>query len=403
VWNRIRHGVGWRVRKAKRSFGRTRPVQAPERLVHFAPNYKGNPYQRMLYAGLPGINARAVPVKDITEHLVAEVESGDPGLFHLHWTNPILQPAETEREARTRLDAFTLALASFTDAGGTLIWTIHNVLPHDARYIDLEVELARTILRHASRVHLLSAQTIDEAAGRYRIDPAKVDVIELSSYHGVYPSSMSRGKARSMLGIEPNDKTLLVAGYIRPYKGIDRMLDVFDKLLADDPSLRLLIAGKPLDADSMADLKARCADHPRVLSRFERIPDQELQVWYGAADVVVLPYTNVLNSAAFRLATTFGVPAVGPRMGTLTAYEGKSYVRLFNPDSTEDLRNTVRIAVADFARSPHFRKAAQQDAVAHSPDVMAAEFVRFVEPLLPSTSPVANIGTPEPEPEFDQK
>jgi len=403
VWRRVRHGVGWRVRKAKRALGRKRPVQAPVRLVHFAPNYKGNPYQRMLYAGLAGVGARAVPVKDITEHLVTEAASGKPGLFHLHWTNPILQPAEAETEARTRLDAFTRALESFTAAGGTLIWTIHNVLPHDARFIDLEVELARTILRHANRVHLLSEQTLGQAAERYAIDPEKVAVIELSSYYGIYPNSMGRGKARNMLGIDPTDKTLLVAGYVRPYKGIDRMLEVFDELLADDPSLRLLIAGKPLDADGIADLEARCAEHPRVVSRFERIPDDELQVWYGAADVAVLPYTNILNSAAFRLATTFGVPAVGPRMGALTAYEGRSYVRLFNPDSTENLRDVVRSAVADFARSFHFRKAAQQDAMAHSPQVMAAEFARFVEPLLPSSSPVANNGTPAPEPEFDQK
>lgn len=407
MWQRVRHGVGWRVRKVKRALGRKRPVPVQERLVHFAPNYKGNPYQQMLYAGLPGIGARAVPVKDITEHLVTEAASGNPGLFHLHWTNPILQPAETEREARERLDAFTSALKSFSAAGGTLIWTIHNVLPHDVRYTDLEVELAKTILRHAERLHLLSEQTFDQAARVYSIDRAKAVVIELSSYHGVYPNSMERSQARSMLGIEPSDKTLLVAGYIRPYKGIDRMLDVFDELLANDPSLRLLIAGKPLDVEGMTDLEARCGEHPRVVSRFERIPDDELQVWYGAADLAVLPYTNILNSAAFRLAMSFGVPAVGPRMGALAAYEGKSYVRLFDPDSPEDLRNVVRAAVATFARSHHYRVAAQQDAAAHSPKVMAAAFAQFIEPLLPQplaqSSPSANTGTPSTGPELDKK
>lgn len=407
MWQRVRHGVGWRVRKAKRALRRKRPVQVQERLIHFAPNYKGNPYQQMLYSGLPGIGARAVPVKDITEHLMTEAASDNPGLFHLHWTNPILQPAETEREARERLDAFASALKSFGAAGGTLIWTIHNVLPHDARYTDLEVELAKTILRHAERVHLLSEETFDQASRLYPIDRAKAVIIELSSYHGVYPNTMVRSHARSMLGIEPSDKTLLVAGYIRPYKGIDRMLDAFDDLLANDASLRLLIAGKPLDVEGMAGLEARCAEHPRVVSRFERIPDDELQVWYAAADVAVLPYTNILNSAAFRLATSFGVPVVGPRMGALAAYEGKSYVRLFDPESPADLRKEVRAAVAAFARSPHFRVAAQQDAAAHAPKIMAAAFAQFIEPLLPEpsapSSPVANTGTPAIGPELDKK
>ena len=403
MWARVRHGVGWRVRRARRALRRTRPAPAPTRLLHFAPNYRGNPYQRMLYAGLPGIGARAIPVKDVTGHLASQAESDDPGVFHLHWTNPILQPAESHLEARERLDAFTRALESFVAAGGRLIWTIHNVLPHDARYVALEVELATTILRHADRVHLLSEQTLAQAAGHYAIDPAKVVVIELSSYFGVYPNTISRDGARARLGIEPGDKTLLVAGYVRPYKGIDRMLDVFDELLEDDPSLRLLVAGKPLDADGVAELEARCSAHPRVVSRFERIPDDELQVWYGAADVAVLPYTNILNSAAFRLATSLGVPVVGPRMGALTAYDGKPYVRLFDPASTRDLRDVVRRAVADFAGSYHFRKAALQDAEAHSPQAMAAEFARFVDPLLTPTSPVANIGTPVAAQEFDQK
>lgn len=387
MWERVRHGVGWRVRKAKRALGRKRPVQAPVRLVHFAPNYKGNPYQRMLYAGLPGINARAVPVKDITEHLAGQAASGRPGLFHLHWTNTILQSAETEMEARARLDAFTRALESFTAAGGTLIWTIHNVVPHDADFVDLEVELATTILRYAARVHLLSAQTIDQASSFYAIDPTKAVVIELSSYHGVYPNTVSRSEARAALGIAPTDKTLLVAGYIRPYKGIDRMLEVFDDLLAEDATLRLLIAGRPLDAEGVADLEARCAAHPRVVSRFARIPDDELQLWYGAADVAVLPYTNILNSAAFRLATSLGVPAVGPRMGALTAFDDKPYVRLFDPDSRDDLRDVVRAAVADFAGNEQVRQVALRDAEAHAPEVMAAEFARFIEPLLPLPSP----------------
>jgi glycosyltransferase involved in cell wall biosynthesis len=406
VWDRVRHGVGWRVRRTKRALSSRRSQPAPppaQRILHFAPKYKGNPYQQMLYARLADVDAVAVPVKKITKHLAAQAESDSPGLFHLHWTNPILQPAETASEARTRLDDFTRALASFTAAGGTLVWTIHNVLPHDARFTDLEVELARTILRHAARVHLLSEQTLKQATGHYFIDPAKVVTIELSSYAGVYPNTISRREARARLGIEPDDKTLLVAGYIRPYKGIDRMLDVFDELVSIDPSLRLLIAGKPLDADGMADLEARCAAHPRVVSRFERIPDDELQVWYGAADVAVLPYTNILNSAAFRLATSLGVPAVGPRMGALTAYDGKSYVLLFDPDSTDDLREVVRAAVTRFAGSYHFRKAALQDAEAHSPDVMAAEFARFIEPLLPPPSPIANTGTLVPQEEFDQK
>ena len=75
--------------------------------------------------------------------------------------------------------------------------------------------------------------------------------------------------------------------------------------------------------------------------------------------------------------------------------------------SIDDLRNVVRAAVARFAGHYHFRTAALQDAKAHSPQVMAAEFAQFIEPLLPQPlaqpSPTANTGTPSTGPELDKK
>jgi glycosyltransferase involved in cell wall biosynthesis len=352
------------------------------RIVHVAPFYRGNPYQAMLYAAMADIGAAVVPVAEITEHLAKRARAAQPGLFHLHWTNPIIQPAESESEARTRLDAFVTALNAFAAAGGKLIWTIHNVLPHDARYHDLEIEMANAILHHADLVHLLSKETLDLVDGVYDVDPQRVVIVEHNSFVGIYPDWITRDGARERLGIDPADKVLIVVGGIRPYKGIDRMLDIFDDLVAADPSLRLLIAGGAGEQPGIAELEERCAAHPRVIYRFTHVPNAELQAWFAAADVAVLPYVNILNSSAFQLAPSFGLPVVGPRMGALTASEDEPYVRLFDPASADDLADVIRQAVTDFAGDEEMRSTARRAAASRPPAAMAAAFARVIDPVL---------------------
>ncbi|HJR90768.1 MAG TPA: glycosyltransferase [Aeromicrobium sp.] len=352
------------------------------RIVHVAPFYRGNPYQAMLYAALPDIGAAWFPVADITGHLAALAETADPGLFHLHWTNPIVQPAEDEDEARQRLDAFVAALDGFRAAGGKLIWTIHNVLPHDARYHDLEIEMANAILHHADLVHLLSKETLDLVDGVYDIDEDRVVIVEHNSFAGIYPQWITRDGARERLGIGPSEKVLIVLGGIRPYKGIERMLDVFDELTDEDPSLRLLIAGSASNHPEIAELEERCLARPRILFQFKHLPDAELQAWFAAADVAVLPYVNILNSSAFQLAPTFGLPVVGPRMGALLSSEAEPHVRLFEPTSVDDLGTVVKKAIDDFVGNDEIRQAARQYAESRPPLDMATAFAHAIDPLL---------------------
>lgn len=356
------------------------------RIVHVAPFYRGNPYQAMLYAAMADVGAAVVPVPEITEHLATRALAAQPGLFHLHWTNPIIQPAESGSEARTRLDAFVSALDAFAAAGGKLIWTIHNVLPHDARYHDLEIEMANEILRHADVVHLLSKETLDLVDGVYDVDPQRVVIVEHSSYLGIYPDWITRDGARERLEIDPADKVLIVIGGIRPYKGIDRMLDIFDDLVVDDPSLRLLIAGGASDQPGIAELKERCMAHPRITARFTYVPDAELQAWFAAADVAVLPYVRILNSGVFQLALSFGLPVVGPHFASLDTYARQPFIRLFNPDSDRSLRDTVKSAIADFVGNEHLRDAAKRLAESRPPAAMGEAFAEVVDGVLSNRS-----------------
>jgi glycosyltransferase involved in cell wall biosynthesis len=365
--------------------------EAPSHRLHFYPDYRAsNPFQTMLHAALAGVGAEAVPVANLADHLRTRAEGpGDPGLLSLHWSSPILSAADGPFRARLLLDRFATLLDGFLDAGGRLVWTVHNILPHELRHRWAEIELAQLLADRADLIHVLSAQTPELVEPFYHLDPAKVVVVEHASYAGCYPDSMSRADARSRLGLGPEHAVLVTLGGIRPYKALDTLLDVFDELARDDDALRLLIAGR-VSANPMAErLRERCAGDDRVTALFEHVADDDVQVWMKAADVAVLPYRDILNSGAFLLAQTFGLPVVAPRAGSLRTWEDQPQVSLFDPQDPASLASAVTGLLAEVRRDPdRLREHALEAARSRLPETMASGFAQAIAPLLPPRASV---------------
>ncbi len=360
-------------------------LKGPLRPLHFFPDYSvGNPFQTMLHAGLAELDAEPVPVRDLGAHLRTHGDgSRDPGLLSLHWTGPILARADGPFRARLMLDRFAASLDRFLAAGGRLSWTVHNVLPHEHRHRWAEIELAQLLADRAELVHVLSADTPALVEPYYHLDPAKVVVIEHASYLGCYPDRMTREQARRRLGLRPDQTVLVTLGGIRPYKALDTLLDVVDDLARDDGRLHVLVAGRVISNPAAEQLRERCAQDARVTASFEYVPVDEVQVWMKAADVAVLPYRDVLNSGAFLLAQTFGLPVVAPRAGSLQSWEDQAHVSLFDPRDPGSLAAAITDSVAEVRRDPE-RLRAHSLAAARSrlPETMASEFSRAIAPLL---------------------
>lgn len=355
----------------------------PDEPLYYFPDYWTNVYQDMLFADLDRVGRYPVPVAAATAHLQAALERpGRPGVFNIQWPDPILQPSPGPFSAQLALEEFTAALAAYKRAGGRLIWTVHNVVPHEGKFRWAEAKLGQVLADAADAVHILSEQTIEYAAPHYRLDPAKCVLIEHSSYLGQYPDWMSRDGARHRLGIRSNETVLVTVGGVRPYKGLDRLVDVFDELSAADPTLRLLIAGRPGKLARSAAFEQRCLDHPRIETFFDFVPNDQLQVWMRAADLAVLPYRNILNSGSFQLAQTFGLPIVAPRSGALVAHEDSPHVELFDPDDDATLRSAVVEALARFVTDPEGAVRAGESSAAaartRSPESMAAQFADLI-------------------------
>ncbi len=125
-----------------------------------------------------------------------------------------------------------------------------------------------------------------------------------------------RQAARLRLGVREDAVALLCFGLIRPYKGVDVLLDAVAQLPATTPIV-LLLAGEPWGEAGQA-VRRRLADpalRGRVVAHLAWVPEHEAKDWFSAADVAVLPYRTATGSAVAAQALAYGLPVVGSRVG----------------------------------------------------------------------------------------
>lgn len=349
-------------------------------LLAYHPVARLNPYQALLYGQAWRHGVAPVPLYNLEEldavHAIARA-ARQPLVLHLHWTSGVLKGCETDEEARAAADAFLAQLDAFRSAGGQIVWTAHNVLPHDTQRPELEAELQQGIVDRATAVHVLNERTAEAAADWFSIPPDRLLHVPHQSYDGAYLDIVSREQARWELGIGPEEIVYTLVGAIKPYKGTERLLDAFDALLDRSPGQRrLIVAGKP-DADAPTDaLLARCELHPFVLLHARTIPADEMQLYLRAADIAVLPYRRSLNSGVLLLALTFGLPVVAPSIGGIPEIIGSEVGRLFDPESDDALLRAL--VEADELLTPEARAAARRAAERYDPDRLSAEFAAAV-------------------------
>jgi len=129
-------------------------------------------------------------------------------------------------------------------------------------------------------------------------------------------------EAKRRLGLTHDEKVILFFGRIRPYKGIEYLLDAFRLLLADEQTkYRLIVAGEAKKGseeylDEIQQSVKRDFDHGQVILRIQFIPDEEMELYFKGADVLVLPYKEIFQSGVLFLAYSFGLPVVATDVGS---------------------------------------------------------------------------------------
>jgi glycosyltransferase involved in cell wall biosynthesis len=347
-------------------------------IMAYYPLVRNNPYQQMLYGHCWNHGIAPLPIADL--NVLADVpalrELGAEFWLHVHWTGAILAKSQTRADARAAHDAFVARLDSVVNAGGRIVWTVHNVLPHERTFEDLEISISEALAERASVIHVLCGDTPSLTQPHYTLPAEKVRVIPHSSYLGVYPNVVDTSQARFALGLLPHQTVLAFVGGIRPYKGLDALLDAYQPLARENPDLRLIVAGPPIDFPNLRLLRRRCEADPSIIVRMTRIPETDLQLYFNAADAVVLPYTDILNSGALMLALSFGRPVIAANRGCVGSLVSEDVGLLFDPKTPGDLARALRRAPE--LKDERFARAALRVAESVPPTEIADRFARLI-------------------------
>jgi beta-1,4-mannosyltransferase len=128
---------------------------------------------------------------------------------------------------------------------------------------------------------------------------------------------------------------LLCFGLLRPYKGVECLLNAFAQL--HDPSVGLHVVGSPTTSELREAVLAAASVDARVTARLEYVHDDALRAEIATAELVVLPYRELHNSGAALLALSLDRPVLLPASEVASALAeevGPGWVHLYQGDLT---------------------------------------------------------------------
>lgn len=217
--------------------------------------------------------------------------------------------------------------------GVNFVWTLHNIKPHDQPYYGPYKWARLFFARQTTWIRVFSEYTIKEASNTLKVSPNKFKIVAEGDYVNYYPNEIDKEAAREKLNINLKDLVFLFFGGIRPYKGIEDLIDNFKNF--KESNWRLIIAGISRDANYEQRLNDRIGGDPKISFIPKLVNVEEVQNYMNAADVVVLPFKKIENSGSTILAMGFKKAVIAPKKGVLPNRLSAQRELLFEKDLEE--------------------------------------------------------------------
>lgn len=297
---------------------------------------ESNPYTRLLYKDM-----RA----EVADFSYRRAFARRYDILHIHWPEWELNFYRNPVEVASRLRLKLFAIDCLRARGTKIVWTAHNLKAHDSLHPSIEQRFWRSFIRRLDGFIALTNAGRESACEKFsELRGLPNFVIPHGHYRDQYPCN-SKNDARTELGISAEAKVLLFFGRIREYKNIPSLLETFEKLQGD---LVLYIAGRPDSDDLARGLMAAAAQDRRVRLHLDEVAEDQVQHFFRAANLIVLPYREILNSGTAMLALSFGRPVLVPdlgAMGELRSAFGSQWVHTYRQLTASELRGALEWAI----------------------------------------------------------
>lgn len=197
-----------------------------------------------------------------------------------------------------------------------ILFVCHNVFPHER--FPLDRGLAKMVLRQGNCYIVQSRMDAEDLQSVVK-NPVFRQTVH-PTYNAFKLENISREEARKRLHIENEKKVLLFFGFIREYKGLGYLLQAMPEVIKRIENVELLVVGDFAGVEEKKkymDMIQECGiqEYVRVYDGY--IPDKEVEKFFAASDLVVLPYTSATQSGIVQIAYGFEKPVIVTNVGGL--------------------------------------------------------------------------------------
>jgi len=284
-----------------------------------------------------GLGKKAVRYMLSYWRIIRYAATAKPKLLHILWNY------------KFQLFDRTVLMLYYKILGKKIVFTAHNV---NAAVRDGNESLwnwwsLKFQYRMFDHVFVHTDKMKTELCSGFGVSEDKVTVIPFGINNSVPDTNLTSAAAKLAVGVTRSEKTILFFGGIRPYKGLEFLVAAFRQLAAQDKAYRLVIAGEPKkEAIPYWREIQQAIDREQiggqVIQEIRFVADEETEIYFKAADVVALPYTQVFQSGVLFLAYSFGLPVIASDVGSMRddVVEGKTGFTC-RPRDAEDLARAI--------------------------------------------------------------
>lgn len=315
----------------------TDPVRPYEWIAATWPGQSvGNPFVAILTDGLASAGLELRPI-----NRPSQVQIPEASALLIQWPDQVFWHATGTLDLVQRAAREIRGLRRWRQNGKTLIWVVHNAVPHDRSPTERRIWAAytRLLARLVDGYMTLSPATraaVIEAHPGLRDKPFAW--FHHPAYRDVLRTETVAVETRQRLGIRPGETLIAAIGMLRAYKGIGELLTVFQQASQED--CRLLIAGRPGEPTFVDEVQKRVAGQSGVIMDVRQLSDDELASYVAAADRLVAPYKDYLHSGSLIYAVSAArmvlTPAT-PFARDLAEVVGPGWVNTYTPPLTPEI------------------------------------------------------------------
>jgi len=223
-----------------------------------------------------------------------------------------------------------------------------NVIPHEKRVGDNF--LNKYFISACDGFITMSDKVLNDL-NKFSLSAPKIKLFH--PLYENYPPAIEKNKARKILNIPNGEKILLFFGLIRKYKGLDILLDALNDEKLKNQSFKVLIAGEFYDDKEkyLSKIKEYHLES-KIILHDKYIPDDEVNVYFSAADAIIQPYKSATNSGVSMVSYFYNKPIISTNVGGLSEIViHKKTGILCNPEPS-----SIADAILEFLKNNNFQQ-----------------------------------------------